>query len=172
MPVMMFAKNRKLHARRGERPVSNLPGASRGIVLIDALIAVVIFSIGIVGMVQLLASASKLSGDAQYRTDAAMFADQAISNMWTYDPATVATDYASPSGSAYLAWKASVTCGTASASTHDCLPGVAANPPTIVIKPVTDTGITNNFLVTVTVNWKSPNDLGPHNYVSTTQIGP
>ena len=169
MPVRMSVKTRKLHIRYiGPRTLTRWP-ASRGIVLIDALIAVVIFSIGIVGMVQLLASASKLSGDATYRTNAAMLADQAISNMWTYDPTLVATDYASPGGSKYLAWVAAATCGTSTAGPN-CLPGLAAYPPTITIAPVT--GFASDFLVTVTVNWKSPNDIGPHNYVSTTQIGP
>lgn len=166
----MSVNSHQLHApRTGARMVTGRR-ATHGIVLIDALIAVVIFSIGIVGMVQLLASASKLSGDATYRTNAAMFADKAISDMWTYNPTTVATDYASPAGAKYLAWVASARCGSATASTNNCLPGLAANPPTITLAPVTN--FPSDFLVTVTVNWKSPNDIGPHNYVSTTQIGP
>lgn len=165
----MSVKNHKPHPRRtGASTLTRLP-TSRGIVLIDALIAVVIFSIGIVGMVQLLASASKLSGDAKYRTDAAMFTDQVISNMWTYDPSTVATDFASPGGSQYLAWAATAKCKSA-AGASNCLPGVETYPPTITLTPVA--GFPTDFVVKVTVQWKSPNDIGPHNYVSTTQIGP
>jgi len=136
----------------------------RGIVLLDALVAIVIFSIGILGMVTLQAAAIKLAGDAKYRTDAAMLADQVIAQMWTSDPTVLSTNYAGASGTGgtgYTTWAATLDCKSATASTS-CLPAAAAYPPSIVV------GADN--LVTVTVKWKAPNDTGPHNYVSITQI--
>jgi type IV pilus assembly protein PilV len=151
--------------------------SQRGIVLLDALIAIVIFSIGILGMVSLQGAAIKLAGDAQYRTNAAMLADQVISQMWTGN-VTSASDlsaaYAGASGTGgpqYTAWLNTINCATANASTN-CLPGVTAatNAPVITIVP--NAAFPKDALVTVTVNWQAPNDTGPHNYVSITQIGP
>ncbi|MFK2876824.1 hypothetical protein [Rhodanobacter hydrolyticus] len=150
------------------------PSFQRGFVLLDAMIAVAIFSIGILGLVALQSSAIKLAGDAKYRTDAAMLADQVIAEMWTNNAANRAAFIAQYSGGSgtngagYTAWANTLQCTTANAPTR-CLPGVTANPPVITITPVsTDT---NDSLVTVTVKWQAPNDTGPHSYVSITQIG-
>lgn len=135
-------------------PKPALARRARGIVLIDALIAIVIFSIGILGMVSLQAAAVKMAGDAKYRGDAAMFADQIIAQMWGDDPKNLKTTY-DTSGTKYKAWAGAIA---------KILPGVddTTNVPTITVG-------TNN-LVTVTVNWKSPNDTSAHSYVSITQI--
>ncbi|MDE3209960.1 MAG: hypothetical protein KGM46_04405 [Pseudomonadota bacterium] len=159
-------KNRR--NRRSARAMPRL-ASPRGIVLIDALIAVVIFSIGIVGMVSLLGTASKLSGDAQYRTNAAMFADQVVSLMWTDATTSLVNDFSSPGGAQFKLWSQTIDCASPTRGTG-CLPGSASYPPTIKITAVPNSP--SDFLVTVTVNWRAPNDLGPHNYVSTTQIGP
>jgi type IV pilus assembly protein PilV len=87
--------------------------AQRGIVLIDAMVAVVIFSIGVLGMVALQAAAIKLSGDAKYRSDAAMATEQVIAQMWASDPAALAANFRSPEGEAYKTWKDTVTRLTA-----------------------------------------------------------
>lgn len=153
------------------------PRTDRGFVLLDAVIAILIFSIGILGMVALQGSAIKLASDAQYRTNAAMFADQVIAQMWgDYDPlnyptgSQLTTDYSSPSGAKYLTWEGALDCSTAKQDIP-CLPGVTANPPTISITNADTTGGKSpSSLVTVTVQWKAPNDAGPHSYVSVTQI--
>lgn len=137
-----------------------------GMVLIDGLIAIVMFSIGILGMVALQGTAVKLSTDAKVRTDAAMLADQVVAQMWGSDPtpAALAAAYAGSGGvggTGYTAWAALLASSTTG------LPGVTAtaNQPSIQV----DSSTTSN-LVTVTVNWQSPNDSGPHSYVSVTQI--
>jgi len=129
----------------------------RGIVMLDALIAIVVFSIGILGMVHLQASAVQLAADAKYRTDAAMLADQIIGQMWGDDPTTLSTTYGAAS-TKYQNW-AKVVSNT--------LPGITAtNVPTITFGA--------NNLVTVTVKWQPPkgssNDPNAHSYVSITQI--
>lgn len=138
--------------------------SQQGIVLLDALVAILIFSIGILGMVNLQAAATKLAGDAKYRTDAAMLADQVIAQMWTSDPTAISTNFAGAAGTGgtrYTDWAATLDCKSATASTS-CLPAAATYPPSIVVGA--------NNLVTVTVYWKAPNDTGSHNYVSITQI--
>jgi type IV pilus assembly protein PilV len=149
--------------------------AQYGIVLLDALVAIVIFSIGVLGMVALQSSAVQLSGAANYRINAAMLADQVIAQMWASDPSQLVTDYVgsgkSSGGTSYETWLSSMDCSSSAHSTG-CLPGVSANPPSIQITPVTisDSGNTE-YLVKVTVNWQAPNDVGSHSYVSITDIG-
>ena len=141
--------------------------ASKGFVLLDAMVAVLIFSFGVLGMVALQSSAIQLTGNANYRMNAAMLADQVIAQMWT-DPTNLA-GYAT-GGAQYTTWSKTLSCSSATASTS-CLPGVTANPPTIVVGPaVTYNGVNPNYLVTVTINWQAPNDATAHSYVSITQI--
>ncbi len=63
---------------------SNL-AAQQGIVLLESLIAVLIFSMGILALVGLQASMVKNTSDAKYRTDAAFIAQQRLGVMWA-DP--------------------------------------------------------------------------------------
>lgn len=142
--------------------------SSSGFVLLDAVIAILVFSIGILGMVALQGTAIKLAGDAKYRSDAAMLVDQVIAQMWGSDLKTsgaLATAYAGTTvangGAKYKTWAATLDCTSDTAATG-CLPGAAANPPTIEV--------TGNNLVTITINWQAPNDTGPHNYVSISQL--
>jgi type IV pilus assembly protein PilV len=66
---------------------SSLPRATlqsqRGVFLLEALIAILIFSIGILGIVALGATAVNTQNDAQYRSEAARAADNIVSAMWT-----------------------------------------------------------------------------------------
>ena len=54
----------------------------RGVVLLEALIAILIFSIGILGLVALQANMIKATGDANYRTQATFVAQQHLSEIW------------------------------------------------------------------------------------------
>lgn len=159
---------------RNHRTFKTLHRKARGFVLLDAVIAILIFSVGILGMVSLQGAAIKLAGDAQYRSNAAMFADQVIAQMWgAYDPATagaqLTTAYSSLTGPKYLLWAATLDC-TKSPRPPDCLPGSAAYPPAISITNGDTSGLSPSSTVTVTVFWRSPNDTVTHSYVTTTQI--
>lgn len=55
------------------------PASQGGSVLIEALISILIFSVGILGMIGLQARMVQESIHAQYRTDASFFANQAVS---------------------------------------------------------------------------------------------
>ncbi|MBI5005672.1 MAG: prepilin-type cleavage/methylation domain-containing protein [Nitrosomonadales bacterium] len=56
--------------------------AQRGVVLIEALIAILIFSIGILGIVGMQANMLKNTSDSKFRADAAYIAQQRIGLMW------------------------------------------------------------------------------------------
>lgn len=63
------------------RPVSR-PLPQQGIVLLEALIAILIFSIGVLGIVGLQASMIKASSDAHYRAQASFIAQQRLGQIW------------------------------------------------------------------------------------------
>ena len=51
--------------------------------MLEVLVSLVIFSIGVLGIVGLQATASKHSGEAKYRMDAAYLTDQLLAEIWT-----------------------------------------------------------------------------------------
>jgi type IV pilus assembly protein PilV len=118
----------------------------QGVMLLEALIGILIFSIGILGLVGLLSASIRNTTEARYRGEAAYLANQIIGRMWT-DRANLAA-YALTSGTtcnssstaALQIWLCQVEAG---------LPGItaAANRPTITV--ATDT-------VTVTLRWQLP----------------
>jgi type IV pilus assembly protein PilV len=77
--------------------------SEHGIVLLEALIAILIFSIGILGVVGLQAAMIKSTADAKYRAEASYIAQQRIGLIWV-DQANLAvygetdTDIAATSG--------------------------------------------------------------------------
>lgn len=141
--------------------------AQSGSALLEALIAVLIFSLGILGVVGMQGTAVKLTTDARYRSEACVLANQLLGKMWVSDRSVAAlrTTYASattPQGAGYTAWLGDAsTPGTVAGS----LPGVGDYPPEV---SVDDTGG-----VTVTVKWHPPTELSSaaaHQYVAKAQI--
>ncbi len=63
--------------------------AQQGVVLLESMIAILIFSLGILALVGLQASMVKNTSDAKYRTDAAFIAQQRLGVMWA-DPDNLA----------------------------------------------------------------------------------
>lgn len=58
------------------------PVGQAGVVLIEVLVGVLVFSIGILAIVGLQAFAVEQVSDAKYRLDASMIANQRIGRMW------------------------------------------------------------------------------------------
>ncbi|MFI4927016.1 MAG: hypothetical protein ACHP7E_04930, partial [Burkholderiales bacterium] len=93
--------------------------------LIEAVIAILIFSIGILGIVGLQATAIQQSSDARYRAQAAELAQQLLGQMWTGDrtAAVLQSQYnctppCAGAGTGYQKWNAQVSAA---------LPGVATD---------------------------------------------
>lgn len=157
-----------------------LPGrtcrqSNAGFMMLEVLVALLVFALGVLGLVGLQATAVKQSGEAKYRSDAALLANELIGNVWAGNrtfaalQANVASANAGPQ---YAAWLARVSA---------TLPGVAANPPTVVLQqipplPAVVAGgpvLTPSVRMTVTVRWKAPGeDLGgqAHNVVMVTEL--
>jgi type IV pilus assembly protein PilV len=125
---------------------SHRKDAQQGMVLLEALIALLIFAFGILGLVGLQAASIKNVGDARFRVEAALLTDGLIAQMRTSDAATRAADFASPSGAKYAAWRNRVAAN---------LP-----VPTTGADPVVD--MTNYPEVKVTVYWRAPADTQNH----------
>ena len=65
----------------------------QGMVLLESLIAVLIFSMGILAVVGLQASMLKNTSDAKYRADAAFIAQQRLGVMWADPDPTHLVEY-------------------------------------------------------------------------------
>ena len=59
------------------------PAKQSGVMLLEALIALLIFSVGILAIVGMQATAFQDMGESKYRTDAAFLANQVIAEMWS-----------------------------------------------------------------------------------------
>ena len=67
---------------------SSSPASQQGVVLLESLIAILIFSLGVLGIVGLQAAMIKSTSDAKYRADASYIAQQRIGRMWS-DPTNI-----------------------------------------------------------------------------------
>jgi type IV pilus assembly protein PilV len=122
------------------------PGQS-GVALLEALIGILIFSIGILAVVGMQATAIKTVSDSKYRSEAAYLANQLLSQMWTDAGNVNATEYTFNGTGTVPArltnWVNDVTSR---------LPGAATSKPVVAISGATATGAT----VQITVYWQLP----------------
>jgi type IV pilus assembly protein PilV len=160
--------------------------------LIEALIALLIFSVGILGIVGLQASAVNTSADAKYRSEAALLANELIGRMWVSDRTqlTLANNFkggdaaqpnATPDGPLYQQWAwlgmagGGSVANPAAGTVFRTLPrtgvnGVLAPPPRVLIAPIPGALASTNQ-VTITIFWIAPHENVPHRYDTQVQIG-
>jgi type IV pilus assembly protein PilV len=121
-----------------------------GMSLIEVLTALLIFSIGILGLVGLQTQAIQFSSGAEDSNRAALLANEIVTTMWINQSATV------PAGD-YTAWRARVADPTAD--------GLPNGDGTVVVA---------GSEATVTITWRSPNaPAGTQNrYVTQATIQP
>lgn len=131
-----------------------------GMILLESLVAILIFSIGILALVGLQATAIKQSTDARYRSEAAALANDLIAEMWVSDrtTGTLRANFAT-GGPNYNAWAAKVGV---------ILPGAIA--PAVTID---DAGTAYPGRVLVRLQWIAPNEpaaAAPHQYLASAMI--
>lgn len=122
------------------------PHALRGMYLLEALVAVVVLSLGMFGLLGLLAASLRSSAGATWRGDGFDIAADALARISTEAPATILDRYdVSADGAGYRALLAQATR----------LPGVSsdANAPEVSID---DAGETRR--VRVVVRWQPPGE--------------
>lgn len=148
--------------KRMPKRVSN--SIQRGSVLLESLIAILIFSLGILSLVGLLGASVKDTASSMYRTQASLLANELVGEMWARSQTT--TDVPT-----FLAgYKESAPAETWREKVAETLPGVkeavnegdeGSNLPVINV---------NGNTVTVTVYWQAPGDATAHRYVIATRI--
>jgi len=139
-----------------------------GVMLLEALIAILIFSLGILGIVGMQASAVNASRDAKYRSDAGMLANELIGQMWSGDRigTTLRDNFQGDDddalgtsvlvdGPLFLLWRARVRA---------TLPGAADFDPRVTIAPGVVVPPQTSSLVNIVVRWRVPGDPVPHTY--------
>jgi type IV pilus assembly protein PilV len=119
----------------------------RGVMLIEALIAILIFSIGILAVVGMQSTAIRTVTDAKVRSDAGFLVNEIMAQIWT-DSSNI-NAYVYPGSGAVptrlTGWIARV---------NSRLPGSTAVPPIISVTGGTPVG----GLVQVTVRWQLPEE--------------
>jgi type IV pilus assembly protein PilV len=147
---MTFMTLHRSHRRR----VAGRAGA-RGVVLIDALISILLLSVGLLAVVGLQTSMTKAQSAAKFRGDAAYLASEVIGTMWG-DAANLAS-YATAACPSYA------RCGEWKTRVESALPGGT------VAVTVGNAAAGTAGVVTLTIGWTTPNE-GAHNYTTSTVI--
>lgn len=132
-----------------------------GSVLLEALFGLLIFSMGILALVGMQATAVKQVSSGQYRVEASFLANDLLAQMWlgSRTPSSMASQYASPSGAAYLSWLDAVNA---------VLPGAVTHPPSVTVNTIS--GVQSPHVeVMVTLRWQAPGE-AVHQYVLVEQI--
>jgi type IV pilus assembly protein PilV len=134
--------------------------AQHGATLLESLLALLVFSFGVLGVVALEAQSIRHVNDAQCRGAAIHLADALIGRMWADNRKDLEAAYGRTDGSGYLAWRDAVAR----------LPGAAlpGNEPTVTVAPGPSTTSSN---VTVTIRWQLPGETVPHSYRTTAVVG-
>jgi type IV pilus assembly protein PilV len=145
--------------------------SQKGVLLLEAMIAILLFSVGVLAVVGLQANAIKNVAQSKYRSDASNMADQILGQMWA-NRNNIATYAYAGSGSVPNPISAWVT------QVQGALPNATAYPPTIAIT-------TTNFVgppsyaahqITVTVRWQTADEFSAlpkppaHQHTTTTTI--
>lgn len=145
------------------------PRRSRGSVLIEGLVAILIFSVGVLAIVKLQGTAIKNTQDAKLRTDASFVASQIIGQIWAdrglnsvnvpcyAHPAAGACPSAA-STAAKDAWIASFTVPGG----PNYLPGAQDGRQVISVDA--------NGKVTVIIRWQMPGDESERSFSTVAQI--
>jgi type IV pilus assembly protein PilV len=126
----------------------------QGVMLIEALIGLLIFSLGILALIGMQAVAMQYTIDAKYRSEASFLANQIVGTMWTDRTNLVNYDTSSGSGGTLrTSWISQVQLTLPQAT--------GSNVPEIDVV---------GTQVTVTLRWLRPGDTTASNYSVQAQI--
>jgi type IV pilus assembly protein PilV len=159
-----------------------------GVMLLEALIAILIFSLGILGVVGMQASAIAASRDAKYRSDASLLANDLIGLMWsgTRDGASLQSNFQGSAGyvttfaendparcSDHPGSDGLIFCQWFNNRVVKALPGALVNPPIVTVVPgIPPGGVLpqSASIVTIRVRWMAPADAVAHSYTLVVRI--
>ena len=142
------------------RPLMPLRTEEAGSALLEALISILIFSFGVLGLIGILAGSIRATNDARYRAEAANLAQALIGDMWSTRAADLDAQFGS-GGTKLVAWQTQVA-GLLPSATGGNLPLV----------DLTQLGLSaQSRSVVVTMFWQLPGEAGRHQLLITAQIG-
>lgn len=121
---------------------SSIKSAQHGVALVEALVAILIFSIGILGIVGMQANMLKNTTDSKYRADASNIAQERLGQIWA-DP-----DPTRPGYTTYVESNISISA----------LPNG--------YRTTAQSGVQ----YTVTVTWQAPGEAASHVYAAVANI--
>jgi type IV pilus assembly protein PilV len=134
-----------------------------GVMLLEVLIAILIFSIGVLAVVGMQAAAINNVNDSKYRSEAAFLTNRLLSQMWT-DAGNIASySYSGTGGipAALNTWINDPTVGV-----FKLLPNASTVPPIVTITGASVSGAQ----IMIQVRWLMPEEASqspvppPHNY--------
>ena len=154
----------RLHRPR-PRPGRCAGRPARGFALIEALIALLIFSLAVLGLVGLQAAMTRASTGAKYRAEATYLATDLIGRMWSNR--AMLKDFSDcQASSACQAWLSRVEetlpAGTATVSVVDRIDTALDDATRVPPYSVSE--------VTVRVRWQPPGESAAHEFSTTTVI--
>lgn len=125
--------------------------------MIEGLLALLVFSVGLIGLLMLLSAALVESGNARYRSEASFLASDLVGRMWSGDrsAASLQKRFGDAKADEYQHWLKRVQA---------TLPGAeaAGNVPQVTIDA--------NRNVTITVGWQAPGEAAAHQMVVATRV--
>jgi type IV pilus assembly protein PilV len=131
-----------------------------GSVLLEALVAILIFSFGILGLIGILAGSVRATNDARYRAEAANLANAIIGEMWATAPADLDPQFGA-GGPKLTAWQ-NMVAGLLPSANGDNAPQVDLTQPGLSVQ---------SRSVVVSVFWQLPGETVRHRVLVTAQIG-
>lgn len=148
--------------------------------LLEALVGILIFTLGVLGLLALQARAVTYTSDATYRAEAAFLANDFVARMWGQSHANIVANF-SAGNTEYNQLQAEVERLLPGATNFD------PNPAVEIIQPAGGAGMADargdgsgitlsptGTLVTVTIQWQPPGPDGvpapAHQYTLTTII--
>lgn len=144
-----------MFAALSRRPCHS-PKTQTGVALLEALIAVLIFSFGILAVVGLQANAMRISTDAKMRIDASNTANQQVGQLWADSANLSAYNGREMSVSSLPEGKLSILVATEASECRKGAPPSCTQPDCVNIK----------------ITWKVPGDSTTQILCSTTRINP
>ena len=129
-------------------------GRQGGVMMLEALLGILIFSVGILALLGMQATAMRATIDAKYRSEASFLANELLGVIWG-DPANIA-NYATASCAANNpcnAWLTRVQARLPNAT--------GANAPTMVVA---------GRQITVTIFWQRPGETTVSNHQVVAQV--
>lgn len=139
--------------------------SQEGVMLLEALIGILIFSLGVLALVAMQAVSISNVSNARYRTEAAFLANELLSQIWVDKGTNLSNvgNYAYPGGTSpgITTWVDKVKApGTG-------LPGAATYEPTVTVTAVPGMPAGNGaFQVQVTVFWRAPDAITTSNHIA------